>query len=153
MSARTICVVVASALLIASRAGGQTVTFEPTSGVPTFAVRDPVLRITPRTTLQTRTFSKAGDYYDPKVAGPWPGEVGPFHVEGAAPGDTLVVRVLRLRPNRDHAISNVTPGGISGVAADSRTRLLNEPLPARRFVWQLDRPRHGRINAPPGSAL
>ena len=113
-------------------------TFEPASGVPTFAVRDPVLRIKPGTTVQTRTFSKAGDYYDPKVAGPWPGEVGPFHVEGAAPGDTLVVRVLRLRPNRDIAISNVTPGGISGVAADSRTRLLNEPLPARaRLAFRL----------------
>src|SRR5262245_37793980 len=136
MTARTICMVVAS-LLAAGRATGQTVTFEPAAGVPTFAVRDPVLRVKPGTTVQTRTFSKPGDYYDPKVAGPWPGEVGPFHIEGAEPGDTLVVRVLRLRPNRDNAISNVTPGGISGVAGDSRTRLLNEPLPARRFVWQL----------------
>jgi hypothetical protein len=33
----------------------------------------------------------------------------------------------------------VTPGNISGVAGDSRTRMLNDPLPGRRFVWQLDR--------------
>src|SRR5262245_2979186 len=152
MTARTICMVVAS-LLAAGRATGQTVTFEPAAGVPTFAVRDPVLRVKPGTTVQTRTFSKPGDYYDPKVAGPWPGEVGPFHIEGAEPGDTLVVRVLRLRPNRDNAISNVTPGGISGVAGDSRTRLLNEPLPARRFVWQIDRTRNVGIIDLPGSSV
>jgi acetamidase/formamidase len=153
MTARTIGVVVAGSFLLAARVAGQTVTFEPAAGVPTFAVRDPVLRIKPGTTVQTRTFSKPGDYYDPKVAGPWPGEAGPFHIEGAEPGDTLVVRVLRLRPNRDNAISNVTPGGISGVAADSRTRLLNEPLPARRFVWQLDRARNVGIIDLPGSSV
>jgi acetamidase/formamidase len=63
-----------------------------------------------------------------------------------------VVRVQRLRPNRDIAISNVTPGGISGVAADNRTRLLNEPLPARRFVWRLDRTRNVGIIDLPNSA-
>jgi amidase len=153
MTARTVCLLVAATLVLPGRVAGQTITYEPSAGVPTFAVRDPVLRIKPGTTVQTRTFSKPGDYYDPKVAGPWPGEVGPFHIEGAEPGDTLVVRVLRLRPNRDNAISNVTPGGISGVAADSRTRLLNEPLPARRFVWQLDRARNVGIIDLPGSAM
>jgi acetamidase/formamidase len=150
MTARILSITAAAgSLLVSAPAAGQTVTFEPRSGAPTFAVREPVLRITPGTTVETRTFSKPGDYYDPKVAGPWPGEVGPFHIEGAAPGDTLVVRVLRLRPNRDIAISNVTPGGISGVAADSRTRLLNEPLPARRYVWQLDRTRNvGSVDLP-----
>ena len=44
--------------------------------------------------------------YDPKTEGPWPGEVGPFFIDGAAPGDTLVVRILKLTPNRDVAIPN-----------------------------------------------
>ncbi|MCC7181000.1 MAG: acetamidase/formamidase family protein [Acidobacteria bacterium] len=139
--------------LAALPAAAQTITYEPTAGVPTFAVREPVLRVKPGATVETRTFSKPGDYYDPKIAGPWPGEVGPFFIEGAAQGDTLVVRVLRLRPNRDIAISNVTPGGISGVAADSRTRLLNEPLPARRFVWKLDRAKNVGIIDLPNSAV
>jgi acetamidase/formamidase len=151
MATRSVLVLALS--LAALPALAQTVTYEPTAGVPTFAVREPVLRVTPGTTVETRTFSKPGDYYDPKVAGPWPGEVGPFFIEGAAPGDTLVVRVLRLRPNRDIAISNVTPGGISGVAADSRTRVLNEPLPARRFVWRLDRTRNVGIIDLPNSAV
>ena len=76
---------------------GPTVRYEPTAGVPTFAVRPPVLRIAPGTTVESRTFSKPGDYYTPE-GGPWPGEVGPFYIEGATPGDTLVVRILKVRP-------------------------------------------------------
>jgi acetamidase/formamidase len=122
-------------------AQGTTHTFTPKEGVQTFAVRPPVLRVKPGDTVETQTFSRAGDYYDPQKAGPWPGEVGPFHIEGAEPGDTLIVRILKLAPNREVAISNVTPNGISGVAADGRTRMLNEPLAPRRFVWRIDRQR------------
>ena len=125
--------------------------FDPTTGVPTFAVREPVLRLKPGDIVETRTFSKPGDYYD-RAGGPWPGEVGPFHIEGATPDDTLVVRILRLRPNRDTAVSAVNPSGISAVAGDSRTRMLNEPLPARRFVWRLDRTRNVGILDLPNSA-
>jgi acetamidase/formamidase len=146
------CLVVALLSSVPAVAAAQTVTFEPTSGVQTFAVRPPVLRIAPGTTVETRTFTRPGDYYDPEKAGPWPGEVGPFYVEGAQPGDTLVVRILKLAPNGDVAISNVTPTGISGVAADGRTRMLNEPLPARRFVWRLDRTRMTGTLDLPGSA-
>ena len=127
--------------------------YVPTAGVQTFAVRPPVLRVKPGDTVETQTFSRPGDYYDPKTAGPWPGEVGPFFIEGAAPGDTLVVRLLKLAPNRDIAISNVTGTGISGVAGDGRTRMLNDPLPARRFVWQLDRARSVGILDMPNSAM
>jgi amidase len=120
----------------------QTITFTPSSGVSTFARRDPVLRLKPGDTVETKTFSKPGDYYEPSGPGPWPGEVGPFYVDGATPDDTLVVKIVRLRLNRDTAISAINPTGISGLAADSRTRLMNDPLPARRFVWRLDRQRN-----------
>jgi len=127
----------------------QTVQFTPTAGVQTFAVREPVLRIRPGTTVETKSFSTPGDYYE---GGAWPGEVGPFHIEGAAAGDTLVVKILRLRPNRDTAVSRYNPGGISGVAGDSRTRMLNDPLPARAFIWRLDRQRMVGILDMPNSA-
>jgi acetamidase/formamidase len=125
--------------------------FVPTSGVPTFAKRDPVLRLKPGDTVETRTFSTPGDYYD-RAGGPWPGEVGPFFIEGVTPDDTLVVRIVRLRPNRDTAVSAINPNGISALAADGRTRLLNDPLPARRFVWQIDRQRNVGILDLPNSA-
>jgi acetamidase/formamidase len=137
--------------LLAQQAQPAPITFEPTSGVQTFAVREPVLRLKPGAIVQTRTFSKPGDYYE-RAGGAWPGEVGPFYIEGATPDDTLVVRILRLRPNRDSAVSAVNPNGISAVAADARTRMLNDPLPARRFEWTLDRGRGVGILEIPGSA-
>src|SRR6187455_1628796 len=88
--------------------------FEPTSGVPTFAVREPVLRIRPGAIVETRSFSRPGDYYE-RAGGAWPGEVGPFYIEGATPEDTLVVRIVKLQLNRDTAVSAVNPSGISAV--------------------------------------
>jgi acetamidase/formamidase len=132
-------------------ASAETIRFEPTAGVQTFAVRPPVLRVRPGDIVETRTFSKAGDYYE-REGGAWPGEVGPFFIEGATPDDTLVVRIVRLRPNRDSAVSAVNPGGMSAVAGDSRTRMLNEPMPGRRFVWQIDRTRSTGTLSLPASA-
>jgi acetamidase/formamidase len=147
MKKRLALAVVLSATTAA--AAQQTVTFTPTAGVQTFAVREPVLRVQPGTIVETRTFSQPGDYYE---GGAWPGEVGPFRIETAAPGDTLVVKILRLRPNRDTAVSRYNPGGISGVAADGKTRMLNDPLPARTFTWRLDRQRMMGILDLPNSA-
>ena len=137
--------------LLAQSPGSTPIKFEPTTGVQTFAVREPVLRLAPGAIVETRTFSRAGDYYD-RAGGPWPGEVGPFWIEGATANDTLVVRSLKLRPNRDTAVSQVNPNGISAVAGDSRTRMLNDPLPARRFVWHLDRQRNVGVLELPNSA-
>jgi acetamidase/formamidase len=130
-------------------AQGQKIVYTPTDGVPTYAVRPPVLTIKPGTVVETKSFSRPGDYYE---GGAWPGEVGPFHIEGAAAGDTLVVKILKLTPNRDSAMSRYSPGGISGVAGDSRTRMLNDPLPARTFAWRLDRTRMVGILDLPNSA-
>jgi hypothetical protein len=58
----------------AGPAQDQTMCHEPTRGVPTFAVREPVLRIKPGSVVETRTFTKPRDYYNPDKAGPWPGE-------------------------------------------------------------------------------
>src|SRR3954469_6561523 len=91
----------ATVLALSTGAAAQTHRFTPTGGVATFTARPPVLTVKPGDTVETETFSKPGDYYDPKIAGPWPGEAGPFFIEGAAPGDTLVVRILKLTPNRD----------------------------------------------------
>ena len=72
---------------VALTAQGQKVVFTPTDGVPTYAVRPPVLTIKPGTIVETKSFSRPGDYYE---GGAWPGEVGPFHIEGAVAGDYVV---------------------------------------------------------------
>jgi acetamidase/formamidase len=130
----------------------ETIKFTPKAGVPTFAVRDPVLRVRPGDIVETRTFSQPGDYYE-REGGAWPGEVGPFYVEGATPDDTLVVKIIKVRPNRATAVSQLAPNGISAVAADSRTRMLNDPLSSRRFVWEIDTAQlTGRLPMPNSSA-
>jgi amidase len=129
----------------------DTIKFLPKAGVQTFAVREPVLRIKPGDIVESATFSQPGDYYE-RAGGAWPGEVGPFYIEGATPNDTLVVKIIRVRPNRDTAVSAVNPNGISGVAGDNRTRMLNPPLPAKRYVWKLDRARNVGVLDIPDSA-
>jgi acetamidase/formamidase len=124
----------AAAISLAPPAAAQAKRFTPTKGAQTFAVREPVLRVQSGDIIETETLY--GGYYS-TPGGAWPGEVGPFYIEGATPNDTLVVRILKLRPNRDHAVSAHTPGFISALAADRSTRMLNEPIPARRYVWRI----------------
>jgi amidase len=129
---------VALALATPTTLGAQardTVHFTPTIGHPTYAVREPVLRVQPGTVLVSRTMF--GDYYT-EEGGAFPGEVGPIYIEGATPNDILVVRIHRVRPNHDLAAAQVY-SNFGGLATESRTRLLNEPIPPGRWVWRLDR--------------
>jgi amidase len=116
-------------------AAAKTIKFKQEKGAQTFAVREPVLRVQPGDIVESDTLY--GGYYA-KPGGDWPGEVGPFYIEGATPNDTLVVKILRVRPNRDHAVSTHSPGGHSAVASDKYTRMLNDPIPRRRYVWRIE---------------
>jgi acetamidase/formamidase len=115
----------------------DTVRFTPSVGHPTFAVREPVLRVRPGTVVVTNTMF--GPYYT-EAGGAFPGEVGPIYVEGATTNDVLVVRILRVRPNHDLAAARINPD-FGGLQTDSRLRLLNDPIPARRYLWRVDRQR------------
>jgi acetamidase/formamidase len=136
IAVRASLLLLAGSFLLPGTAESQMKKFKPApgSGVPTFAVREPVLRVKPGDIVETE--SLYGDYYA-KPGGRWPGEVGPFYIEGATTNDTLVVKILKLRPNIDHAVSTHSPGGISAVASDRYTRMINDPIPARRYVWKL----------------
>ena len=129
-----VAMIAGTALAHGSALAQETVHFEPTVGYPTFAVREPVLRIQPGTTLHSRT--NGGAYYEPG-GGAFPGEVGPFYIEGATPDDTLVVEIIEVRPNHDLAGVQLYPG-FGGLASDSKLRLLNDPIQARRYEWHLD---------------
>jgi acetamidase/formamidase len=118
--------------LLAQRA--DTVRFTPTVQQPTFAVREPVLRIRPGTVLISKT--NFGPYYT-EQGGAFPGEVGPFYIEGATTNDILVVKVHRVQPNYQLAAARVS-GGFGGLQTDSRLRLLNPPIGDRRYLWRLD---------------
>ncbi|MHC5062946.1 MAG: acetamidase/formamidase family protein [Planctomycetota bacterium] len=65
------------------------------------------------------------------------GQTGPFFIVGAEPGDVLVVRLDRVEPNRDYAVSTHLPG-FGALTGETHTAMLNEPLPERTFIWKID---------------
>jgi acetamidase/formamidase/creatinine amidohydrolase/Fe(II)-dependent formamide hydrolase-like protein len=136
-------------LLLASVVSAETHRFKPTVGHPTFAVRPPVLTVKPGDVVESE--SLWGEWYE-KAGGKWPGEVGPIAIEGAEPGDTLVVEILKVRPNRDTAVS--TQGGRFGaLVPDEWTAMLNDTFPRGRYVWRLDRERMTGTVDLPGSTM
>ncbi len=90
-----------------SSAAPQTRTFEPTVFHRYFSgTIAPPLHINPGDTVRTTTVD-AGGWDASKTRRSQGGnpETGPFFVEGAMPGDTLVVKFIRIRLNRDSAQS------------------------------------------------
>jgi acetamidase/formamidase len=87
---------------------GETHRFEPQVFHNTFsAAHSPVLRIQPGDRVITRTVDARGfDSAGRKVAERPNPQTGPFYIEGAGRGDTLVVRIERITPNRATAWSS-----------------------------------------------
>jgi amidase len=64
---------------------------------------------------------------------------GPFHVEGAEPGDTLALHFASITPARDWAVSSTFPlfGALTGTHT---TATLQEPLEERVWIYDVDVP-------------
>lgn len=124
--------------------------FTPTHYFNSIGSHPPVLCIADGDTVVTTTVDASGvDANDQSVTRRGNPMTGPFYIEGAEPGDTLVVKLDRLRPNRSRgwsrtmvAPSVVDPGytphlpwpkeGASGLAtwevdAEARTATLVDP--------------------------
>jgi len=83
--------------------------FAPTTFYRQFSpANKPVLTVAPGDSVHTTTVDAGGtdEKGVDRVLGGNP-ETGPFYVETAAPGDTLVVHLTRVRLNRDWAVSDV----------------------------------------------
>jgi acetamidase/formamidase len=114
----------------------------------TFGGVAPTHRIAPGTALKLwtedafsgrlqRTTDRPSEVLDMTEVNP---QTGPFHVEGAEPGDTLAIHIVDLTPARDWAASTTIPffGALTGT---DRTALLHDPLPEQTWIYQLDRAR------------
>jgi amidase len=123
--------------------------FKPAQGCQTFAVREPVLRINPGDTIESSTLYS--DFFTEKD-GPWPGEVGPVYVNGAAEGDTLVIRILKIRPNFATGRSGTsTTYGV--LTATDMTPMLQEPAPRLKHIWKIDAKKMTAALELPGSRM
>jgi amidase len=97
----------------------------------------PVLHIKPGDRVVTKTIDAAGVDWDGKATGTGGNpETGPFYIDGAEPGDMLVVRFEKIETNRATAYSGsllapyaVDPGSISA-------RVEREP---KRLTWTIDK--------------
>ena len=90
------------AALVALASAGEAHTVVPSTYYRTFSRAHPVLlRIKPGDSVSTRTLDSAGlDEKDVKRSEPFNPLNGPFFVEGAEPGDALVVKITSLTMNR-----------------------------------------------------
>ena len=67
-------------------------------------------------------------------------QTGPFYVEGAEPGDTLALHFVDLSPARDFGASCTIPL-FGGLTSTDRTATLQDPLPERTWIYQVNRER------------
>jgi acetamidase/formamidase len=126
----------------------ETVEFTPTFSqyAWTFGGVEPIMRVKPGTAMRLWTedaysgrIRQASDLpsacVDINAVNP---QTGPFYVEGAEPGDTLVLHFAALEPARDWGVSTTIPF-FGGLTSTDRTATLQDPLPERTWVYHLDR--------------
>jgi len=126
------------AFTLATACLAETYQFEPPEFHNTFSsAHKPVLRIKPGDHVVTYTIDAGG--VDSKGVqrgqGPNP-QTGPFYIEGAEPGDTLVVHLLRLETNRSTGFSASLLAPYTADPGFLRTEALRE---AKRAMWQIDK--------------
>jgi amidase len=125
--------------------------FRPTAFYRQFSpLNKPVLSVWPGDSIHTTTVDAGGtdEKGVTRVLGGNP-ETGPFYIETASPGDTLVVHFTRIRLNRDYAISD---DGIVGRAVDSDLAVKTKDL-FKDVRWHLDRERGLATSEKPGDHL
>ncbi len=116
----------------------KTHTFEPVVFHHFFsAAIEPALHINPGDTVKTWSVDAGGT--DAKGVRRTNGGnplTGPFYIEGAVPGDTLVVHLNRVRLNRDTAGSGdmIVNGALNSDYVERRKRIENYDT-----TWKLDR--------------
>jgi len=138
MRSLTLLVAVFGLVAAAPALHAETHRFVPTRFFTTFSsAHAPVLRIKSGDRVITSTLDDAGADATGKAvaAGPNP-QTGPFFVEGAEPGDLLVVTIEKLEPNRDtgSSLSFMTPNSVAPGTLSSR-------FGTARVPWTIDKAR------------
>ena len=109
-----------------------------------FAV--PVLRLKAGDILETNTADGDGKVLEDagmKVGGPNP-LTGPFYVEGAEPGDTLVIHFLSVEVNAPEGFGSAGPG-FGAINSSGYTPMLDHPIPKKSWLYKIDRSRQAAL--------
>ena len=104
-----------------------------------FGPLPPVMRVHAGDIIDTTTVDADGKALEAaglKVVGPNP-LTGPFYVEGAEPGDTLVVRFLTIDPNTKEGFGGAGPG-FGALNSSHYTPMLGESIPTKSWVYPID---------------
>ena len=108
-----------------------------------FGVSTSVAALRPGDTLDTNTLDSFGGAItsptDPlskvKIDNPL---TGPFYIEGAQAGDTLVIKFLGLTIDGEQGIGAIGPG-FGALSSSTYTPMLNHDLPERIWVFPIDK--------------
>jgi amidase len=129
-----------AALLASVRVSAETHQFVPTIFYTTYSfAHPPALRIKSGDRVVTKTIDAGGvDWNGKTVAGGPNPETGPFYIEGAEPGDAIVVSIEKLETNRTsaYASSLLAPYTVDPQAIAARTD--RDP---KRTTWTIDKAR------------
>ena len=104
-----------------------------------FGPLPPVMRVHAGDIIDTTTVDADGKALEAaglKVVGPNP-LTGPFYVEGAEPGDTLVVRFLTIDPNTKEGFGGAGPG-FGALNSSHYTPMLGESIPTKSWAYPID---------------
>lgn len=109
----------------------------------TFATAPPVLRLKPADRLETWTESAFGEFaYHPTTSSPEDfrpnPNTGPFYIEGAEPGDTLVVKLVSVEPAAELAYGYAGPG-FGGLTHTPYDPTLDTAYGPRVWTYRVDR--------------
>ncbi|HKB12573.1 MAG TPA: acetamidase/formamidase family protein [Vicinamibacterales bacterium] len=130
----------AIAMVASTLVHAETHRFTPTAYYTTYSfAHPPALRIQPGDRVVTKTIDASGADSNGKTVSPGPNpQIGPFYVEGAEPGDALVVIIERLETNRATAYSGSLLAAYTVDPAAIAARVDRE---ARRVTWTIDKAR------------
>jgi len=143
MTSRILLLAASLPLLLAA----ETHRVQPARYYRTFFHGHPVLeRLRPGDRVATTTIDASGyDEQNIKRSEPFNPLTGPFYMEGAEPGDALVVRFERVRPSRTWGFTNfrlllssLLPDAVAGIYSNRYKQDLVRPGVDTQVPWDLD---------------
>jgi len=141
----TVLSLLAAILVVALAAAAETRRYvpKPEELKYTFATAPPVLHLKPGNGLETWTHSAFNDFiYDPENTSPWDfrpnPNTGPFYIDGAEPGDTLVVKLIKVEPASEVGYSLAGPG-FGALTKTPFTPMLDQSIPKRLWTYRIEK--------------